>query len=99
MFYFPDIGQSGEWEWRKWQKGEKVDLIEYNGNLPATTEELHKFILIETETLKAYKAKISAIEKVGSAHAAKEVALTDAQDVSEFVLKAEAKLGEMLVRI
>jgi N6-adenosine-specific RNA methylase IME4 len=76
-----------------------MDIVTRESHLPATVEELHKFILIGKETLKAHKARIRAIEKVASAHAAKEAALQDAQDVADLVLDAEVKLGEMLEAI
>lgn len=60
-------------------------------------EQLHKFILIRKEKLKAHKTKIRAIEKVNESYAAKKAALQDAQDMAEALLEAEAKLGEILV--
>ncbi len=66
---------------------------------PSTIEELHAFIIVGKERLNAHKAKIRAIEKIGSAYAAKEAALSDAQDLGELLLDAEGKLGEMLAAI
>ncbi len=76
-----------------------MDIIKSNQNLPATVDELHEFLLINKEKLKAHQAKIRAIDKVGSAHAAKEAALLDGQDLAEVLIDAEAKLGEMLAAI
>jgi hypothetical protein len=67
--------------------------------LPANIEEIHKFILIGNEVLKAHKAKIRALEKVESSYAAKEAALKDGQDMAEILLDAEAKLGKLLKKI
>ena len=75
------------------------DLTEYRDNLPATAEDLQKFILIGKESLKAQKAKIRAIEKANMAFAAKEAALQDTQDIADILLDAEVKLGEMLEEI
>jgi hypothetical protein len=72
------------------------ELIKTQGQLPVTLEGLHKYILIGKEKLKAHKAKIRAIEKVSEGHIAKQAALTDAQDVADALLDAEAKLGELL---
>jgi hypothetical protein len=71
----------------------------HSQSLPTTTEELHKFILIGKESLKAQKAKIRAIEKANMALAAKEAALQDTQDIAEILLDAEVRLGEMLAQI
>lgn len=70
-----------------------------NANLPVTVEELNKFILIGKERLVAQKAKIRAIEKANMAVAAKEAALSDAQDMAEVLLDAEVRLGEILEAI
>jgi len=72
------------------------DLTQYRNNLPVTTEDLQRFILIGKESLKAQKAKIRAIEKANMALAAKEAALQDTQDIADILLDAEVKLGEML---
>lgn len=71
-------------------------MVRPGADLPITTEELRKFIIIGKEKLKAHRAKIRAIEKVGTAHAAKEAALSDAQDVADIVLDAEVRLGQIL---
>jgi hypothetical protein len=67
--------------------------------LPASIEEIHKFILIGNEVLKAHKAKIRALGKIESSYATKEAALKDGQDVAGILLDAEAKLGELLKAI
>ena len=76
-----------------------MDLTISRNNLPQTVEDLHRFIIIGKERLNAHKAKIRAIEKIETAHSAKAAALTDAQDVADILLDAEAKLGEMLAAI
>lgn len=76
-----------------------MEIVGTQSNLPTTTEELHKFIIVGKEKLKAHKAKLRAIEKIEVAHTAKEAALSDAQDVADIVLEAESRLGEMLSSI
>lgn len=49
--------------------------------------------------LKAYQAKVIAIDNIGLAETARKAALSDAQDVAEAVIYAEAKLGELLAAI
>jgi len=71
-------------------------LVYSKGGLPATMEELHKFILVGKEKIKAHKAKIAAINRVHTAQSAKIAALQDAQDLGEMVIYAEMQLGEML---
>jgi hypothetical protein len=74
-------------------------IIKPQGYLPTAIPELHKYILIGKEKLKAHKALIQALDKVGDAHAAKGAALSDTQDLAEALLDAEAKLGELLAAI
>jgi hypothetical protein len=76
-----------------------MDMIKSDSQLPVTIEELHNWLIVGKEKLKAHKAKIRAIEKVDSAQVAKEAALNDAQDLADILLDAEAKLGEMLAAI
>lgn len=75
------------------------ELIKRLDQLPVTIDKLHDFILVGKERLNAHKAKIRAIEKIESAHAAKGAALADAQDLGDVLLDAEAKLGEMIEKI
>lgn len=73
-----------------------MDIIKHEMQLPTTTEELHKWILIGKEKLKAHQAKIRAIKKIEIAHYAKDGALSDAQDFADVLLEAEAKMGKLL---
>lgn len=77
-------------------KGVRMELTRHTQHLPATAEELHQFILVGKEKIKAHQAKIRAIEAVGLAETARKAALADAQDVATAVIYAEAKLGELL---
>ena len=67
--------------------------------LPETTEELKDFILIGEEALKAYRAKVAGIKKLGLAQDVYRQALKDGQRMGEAVLLAKAKLGELLKAI
>src|SRR5208337_3156629 len=74
-------------------------VLRNEANLPATISELHKFIFVGKEQLKAHRAKIRAIDQVSEGHAAKQAALEDGQHVAEILLDAESKLGELLAVI
>lgn len=73
-----------------------MDIATTVSKLPATIEGLNEFILIGKEKIKAYQAKIRAINAVGMAESARKAALADAQDVATAVIYAEARLGELL---
>lgn len=77
-------------------KGVRMELTRHTQHLPAKAEELHQFILVGKEKIKAHQAKIRAIDAVGLAETARKAALADAQDVATAVIYAEAKLGELL---
>lgn len=74
-------------------------IVKPTSQVPDKVDELHQFILIGKEMLKAHKAKIRAIEKIKSAKAAREAALADTQDIADILLDAEVKLGKILERI
>ena len=61
--------------------------------LPATIEDLSKFVLIGREKLESVRAEIRAIDKVGLAQQVREQKLQEAQLLSEAVMDAEVKLG------
>lgn len=64
--------------------------------LPTTMDELSKFVLVGREKLVAVRAEIRAIEKVGLAQEVREQKLREAQDISEAVLDAEVRIGELM---
>ncbi len=72
------------------------DLIKKEKYLPATLDELKNFILIGQEKLKAYQAKLRAVNKLNLAKGIKEKALEDTQIMGEALLYAEAKFGELI---
>ena len=67
--------------------------------LPDTPEDLAKFVLVGREKLKAVKAEISAIEKVGLANEVHEQKLKEGQEIAEAVLLSEQRLGKLLKEI
>lgn len=68
-------------------------------NLPATLEDLSKFVLVGREKLVAVKAEIRAIEKVELAQEVRDQKRDEARMLSEALLDAEMKLGEVLKEI
>ena len=67
--------------------------------LPATLEDLNKFVLVGREKLIAVKAEIRAIEKVGLAKAVREQKLQEGQALSEALLDAEVRIGQLMREI
>ena len=72
------------------------DITITNSNLPTNIDDLAKFALIGREKLVAVRAEIRAIEKVGLAQEVREQKLREAQDISEAVLDAEVRIGELM---
>jgi len=64
--------------------------------LPATIKDLQKFILVSREALKAYRAKVNVVNKLGLAQEVRNQTLGDGQRVGEALLLAEAKMGDLL---
>ena len=75
------------------------DLIVTSKNLPANVEDLSKFVLVGREKLVAVRAEIRAIEKVGLAEEVRQQKLQEAQDISEAVLDAEVRIGELMAKV
>ena len=76
------------------------ELTTYNeGNLPATLDDLAKFILIGQEKMKALQAEIRAITKAKLANDVYEQKLEEHRQLSELILVASTRLGELTDRI
>lgn len=75
------------------------ELIPQSQQLPDTIEDLSKFVIVGREKLKAVKAAISAIQKVGLAKEVYQQKLAEAQELAEVVAESEAKLGMLLKEI
>ena len=68
-------------------------------NIPSRMEDLSRFVLVGREKLVAVRAEIRAIEKVGLAQEVREQKLREAQDISEAVLDAEVRIGELMAKV
>lgn len=75
------------------------DITVKHDALPANIDDLSKFVLIGREKLIAVRAEIRAIEKVGLAQEVREQKLHEAQDISEAVLDAEVRIGELMAKV
>lgn len=76
-----------------------MELQTTQSNLPTNIEDLSKFVLVGREKLVAVKAEIRAIEKVELAQEVRDQKRDEARMLSEALLDAEMKLGEMLKKI
>jgi len=70
-----------------------------NTNLPDTIEDLAKFILVGREKLNSVKAEIRAITKLKLAEDVRKQKQEEAAMLSEAMLDAETKIGELLKKI
>lgn len=75
------------------------DITLSNKQLPADIGDLAKFVLVGREKLVAVRAEIRAIDKVGLAEEVRRQKLEEAQAISEAVLDAEVRLGELMAMI
>lgn len=71
------------------------ELSVVNQNLPSSLDDLSRFVLVGREKLVAVRAAIRAIDKVGVAQEVREQKLREAQEISEAVLDAEVRIGEL----
>ena len=67
--------------------------------LPDTIPDLAKFVLIGRDKLKAVRAEIHAIDKVGMAREVYQQKLEEAQEIAEVVTDAECRMGELIREI
>ena len=72
-----------------------IDLIVREDNLPATLEDLSKFVLIGRDKLQAVRAEINAMKNLNLAKEVHEQKLREGQEIGKLVLLAEARLGEL----
>lgn len=64
--------------------------------LPETLPDLSRFVLIGRDKLKAVRAEIHAINKVGMAREVYQQKLEEAQEIAEVVTDAECRMGELI---
>lgn len=74
-------------------------IVSSENRLPANIDDLSKFVLVGREKLVAVRAEIRAIDKVGLAQEVREQKLREAQDISEAVLDAEVRIGELMAKV
>lgn len=67
-----------------------------DNQLPATLEDITKFILVGREKLISVRAEIRAIDKLNLAQEVRDQKREEAQMLSEALLDAEVKLGDLL---
>lgn len=70
-----------------------------HAQLPETIPDLAKFVLIGRDKLKAVRAEIHAIDKVGMAKEVYQQKLEEAQAIAEVVTDAECRMGELIKAI
>ena len=73
-----------------------TDLIVRDNNLPATLEDLSKFVLIGRDKLQAVRAEISALQKLNVAEEVLAQKKQEQAEIGAVVLLAEMKCGELL---
>lgn len=71
------------------------ELIVRENNLPATLEDLSRFVLVGRDKLQAVRAEISALDNLNLAKEVREQKLAEGQEIGKLVLLAEARLGEL----
>ncbi|MBC8568214.1 hypothetical protein H8692_05475 [Mogibacterium sp. NSJ-24] len=72
-----------------------MEIQNTQSNLPVTIEDLSKFVLVGREKLVAVKAEIRAIDKVGLATEVRNQKRDEARMLSEALLDAEMRIGEI----
>lgn len=75
------------------------ELITRTQQLPDTLQDLSKFVLVGREKLVSVRAEIRAIDKIHLAEEVRNQKREEAQMLSEAVLDAEVKLGDLLKMI
>lgn len=73
-----------------------MTLTTQNTQLPATMDDLAKFVLIGRDRMAAVRAEMRAINRLELAQEVREQKLAEAQDIAEVVLDAEVKLGQLI---
>lgn len=75
------------------------DITVYQENLPDNLKDLSSFILVGREKLTAVRAEIRAIEKLDLAEEVRKQKRDEARMLSEALLDAEVRVGELTKRI
>ena len=75
------------------------EVVIQNLNLPTTIEDLSKFVLVGREKLTSVRAEIRAIDKLQLAEEVRNQKREEALMLSEALLDAEVRLGDLLSKI
>jgi len=76
-----------------------ADIILQENNLPAKMEDLSRFVLVGREKYNSVRAEIRAIDKLKLAEEVRDQKRQEAQMLSEVLLDAEVRLGELFKQI
>ena len=76
-----------------------TDLIVAQNNLPASIEDLSKFVMFGEEKIKVVRAAMCALDKLKFPKAVYELKLREAQEITEQVALAKIELGTLLTII
>lgn len=76
-----------------------IELSTYRQHLPATVDDLAKFLLIAPEKATALRAEIRAIEKAGFAKEVYDQKLEEQRRLCDMILDASVRLGELTKEI
>ena len=75
------------------------DIVAYQENLPDNLKDLSAFVLVGREKLTAVRAEIRAIEKLELAEEVRQQKREEARMLSDALLDAEVRIGELTKRI
>jgi len=81
------------------EENSMADLILQENNLPAKMEDLSRFVLVGREKYNSVRAEIRAIDKLKLAEEVRDQKRQEAQMLSEVLLDAEVRLGELFKQI
>ena len=85
---------------RQGQEVTNLNEIEINRpQLPDSIEDLTQFVLVGKAKLQAYMLKLQTVNKLSVAQEIRDQTLKEAQEISNAVIAAEQRIGELLLAI
>lgn len=75
------------------------ELVTQTTQLPDTLEDLTQFVLVGKATLQAYMLKLQAVNRLSVAQEIRDQTFKEAQDMSNALIAAEQRIGELLLAI
>lgn len=76
------------------------EITEYsNAQIPDTLEDLTQFVLVGKAKLQAYMLKLQTVNKLSVAQEIRDQTLKETQEVSNALIAAEQRIGELLLEI